>query len=663
LADFCYHILSNALLATMLALFAWVMSTMVSRPAIKHLLWVTVLLRLVVPPLMEVDLTGTRAWFTDMAVSSSRSPAGIAYKSIGQSDVLLAIAKTIGEPTVFPRKDFGGGGIAENPSEAAGRTIVPLRIRFDNIAHRTSSAVAYCYQRTAGVLFLAWCLGTITCIAIYLRSVILFNRRVRRLAYRSQIWQMRTEKVAKRMQLATCPDFYLMRAGISPMLWGFGRQTKILFPERLLESLNRREQDTLLAHELAHYRRGDQWVRALELIATAFFWWHPVLWWARQEIERYEEECCDAWAVRIANGCRRTYADALLSAVDFVSTALPPTASGVSHLGFLRRRLKAIMVDRTSNRQNLLPDSYPGVIACAVLVLIPAPAFFRAAVPRKAAPIAATTTTAQSGKPANPDSHVADVDVTSTKGPMRLTVDNDHRTRFANPNTGVHVEFPVGEVSAASFSHDGQWLALGTNHGTVTIIDCETGLVTGEHDIANGSVMSVAISPDEHALAVGTRDGVCTLLDLNDKGRKLLSRRRRQASLRSSTFSQDGRFLAVVWRQKRSDLLEIWDLNSDRVTGSRTLPRKSDHDAIAAVVPEPPNRPGGTSHRTGWVLLHNSGELSLWDGTSTIRKSVDMTASAAQLRELRLESRPGGGQFIKSLLDRTEASISADSTP
>ena len=65
-----------------------------------------------------------------------------------------------------------------------------------------------------------------------------------------------------------------------PMLWGFGSRTRLLFPERLLETLNASSQDTLLAHELAHYRRGDQWVRLLELFVTALFWWHPVVWWA-----------------------------------------------------------------------------------------------------------------------------------------------------------------------------------------------------------------------------------------------------------------------------------------------------------------------------------------------------------------------------------------------
>ena len=35
---------------------------------------------------------------------------------------------------------------------------------------------------------------------------------------------------------------------------------------------------------------GVGWRRSL-------FWWHPVVWWARREMEAAEEECCDAWVV------------------------------------------------------------------------------------------------------------------------------------------------------------------------------------------------------------------------------------------------------------------------------------------------------------------------------------------------------------------------------
>src|SRR5688500_1972047 len=49
-------IVSNVLLALLLALAAWFMQRWLRRPAIAHILWVLVLVKLVTPPLVSVSL-------------------------------------------------------------------------------------------------------------------------------------------------------------------------------------------------------------------------------------------------------------------------------------------------------------------------------------------------------------------------------------------------------------------------------------------------------------------------------------------------------------------------------------------------------------------------------------------------------------------------------
>src|SRR4051794_32499749 len=49
-------IVSNVLLASLLALAAWIVQRWLRRPAIAHLLWVLVLVKLVTPPLVSVSL-------------------------------------------------------------------------------------------------------------------------------------------------------------------------------------------------------------------------------------------------------------------------------------------------------------------------------------------------------------------------------------------------------------------------------------------------------------------------------------------------------------------------------------------------------------------------------------------------------------------------------
>jgi beta-lactamase regulating signal transducer with metallopeptidase domain len=102
----------------------------------------------------------------------------------------------------------------------------------------------------------------------------------------------------------------------------------------------------LLTHELAHYRRGDHWVRLLELVVTGLYWWHPIVWWGRREIEIAEEECCDAWVVGQFPQAPRRYAEALLETIDFLALTqpqLPPVASGIGDVPLLRKRLTQIM--------------------------------------------------------------------------------------------------------------------------------------------------------------------------------------------------------------------------------------------------------------------------------------------------------------------------------
>ena len=57
------------------------------------------------------------------------------------------------------------------------------------------------------------------------------------------------------------------------------------------------QRDAVLIHELAHLKRRDHWVRRLEAVVLGLDWWNPVAWWARREIEKAEEECCNAWIV------------------------------------------------------------------------------------------------------------------------------------------------------------------------------------------------------------------------------------------------------------------------------------------------------------------------------------------------------------------------------
>jgi hypothetical protein len=177
-------------------------------------------------------------------------------------------------------------------------------------------------------------------------------------------------QLAGDLGLVRSPSAWLVPGRISPLLWVFGGRARLLVPAALWDRLDAEQQRTLLVHELAHLRRGDQWVRCLEILVTGLYWWHPVVWWARREIREAEEQCCDAWVVWALPRAARAYATALVETVDFLSetrTALPVAASGIGQVHDLRRRITMIM--RGTTPRALSAAGFLAVVGLGVLLL------------------------------------------------------------------------------------------------------------------------------------------------------------------------------------------------------------------------------------------------------------------------------------------------------
>ena len=162
------------------------------------------------------------------------------------------------------------------------------------------------------------------------------------------------------------------------MVWAAGGSPRLILPVRLWDGLDPGQRDALLVHELAHLRRRDHWVRLLEAVVTALYWWHPAVWWARRELHESEERCCDAWVVGTLPGVARSYASALLATVDFLSevpSPLPVGASGLGrggHFQHLRRRLTLIMggtQPRALTRSALLAVLLLGIVTMPLSVI------------------------------------------------------------------------------------------------------------------------------------------------------------------------------------------------------------------------------------------------------------------------------------------------------
>ena len=113
-------------------------------------------------------------------------------------------------------------------------------------------------------------------------------------------------------------------------------------------------------------------MRWLELVALGLFWWHPVARWARHMRWQAEELCCDAQVITLLPGHARSYAEAMLAALDFISenrTACPIAASAISDTGLLRERLVRILAAKERHRMNRSARFAFSAVVLAVLPL------------------------------------------------------------------------------------------------------------------------------------------------------------------------------------------------------------------------------------------------------------------------------------------------------
>ncbi len=190
-----------------------------------------------------------------------------------------------------------------------------------------------------------------------------------------------TERVAEWARVVGVrPPRVVVTPGVgSPFLACVGRPVLVV-PEALLSGLPAEAWPGILVHELAHLRRRDHWVVWLELVANCLWWWFPVWWLVRRELRLSADLACDAWVVATAPDGRRAYAEALIEVSRVSSCVEPLPALAVAGPGrrsrtawarrVFERRLVMILRERAPARLSLL-----AVLGVAVLAVVVLPAW------------------------------------------------------------------------------------------------------------------------------------------------------------------------------------------------------------------------------------------------------------------------------------------------
>eukprot|EP00913_Durusdinium_trenchii_P008989 g8455.t1 len=619
--------LSNAVVASLMAVVVFGISRVCRRPALIHSLWMLVLVKLVTPPILPVPIE-----------ISGIEPPSIYVSPETPVETQLAVVEPVGpkrtieaeSPAVSEEAVARGEAAEPSPVNRAELTLKPTMLTPDGVEklvleprspakqrkpkasrktkRRNRVATIPVVQETADISHLVepkpgdpidaveapvdaaksvvadrsasaagrseaatpvvadvllhlhplvqfvlavWLIGSVVVGFSYYLRVVWFRNALRLAVKAPAELQAESADLARQLGINRAPTVWLVPGVVAPMLWGGTRRPELLFPRELLGRIDDDARATLMLHELAHLRRGDHWVRYLELFATVLYWWLPVVWWARRQLQIVEEECCDACVVNQFPANGGVYAAALLDTLDFLAEsrpAMPPTASGIGRVEFLKRRLTLIMQGTVSGRLTGFARLALVLLAAVALPMWP---------------------TLADGRNAEEEPAAAAPKEVPTRIKSERVAPTPAFSGFGEPidfeTASQTLQFDPLEVRSIDVSRDGKWMATGhgrwTTKGAVRLWDWKTRQELASFPAEKG-IASVKFSPDGTLLASAGWDFVIEVRDV--KTRKVITSINAFNTVSHLAFSPDGKLLASVSEGKE---FRLWDPRTGKEVG------------------------------------------------------------------------------------------------
>jgi hypothetical protein len=300
-------VVSNVLLALLLALTAWFVQRWLRWHGVAHILWVLVLVKLVTPPLVSVPLGKPPG-----SMACALGVCGCDHHSRTQTFV---------------------------------RDLLPW------------------------ILLAAWSAGAGATAWTAWRRSIWLRRLLTNTSPVPPEWQALAARLGCELALPRPPEVLAVPGRLPPLIVPGRLRPRLLLPMALLGRLNASQRIALLLHELIHIKRGDHLVRILELMVGVAYWWLPVVSLIGRQLRGCEEACCDAAVVAHLPQARRDYAQLLLDVLDFVNPLPGQAVQQVTAMSArdLEQRLRAIL-DSTPGTRRIWPAGALVMgLACAIL--------------------------------------------------------------------------------------------------------------------------------------------------------------------------------------------------------------------------------------------------------------------------------------------------------
>lgn len=324
------------------------------RPAIQHLLWLIVLLKLFVPPgLVWPWAPGIGPWAT-REIPPAEPPTlaqPLSNEPLNEAGALALLASL--------QEELLQAASEPEPSPAEAPISPPSQAE-----SRLAGDSAWLPLLGVGI----WLSGSVLVALRHGWQQLRWSRAVRR--GQSPPGELSSLVAELAQKFGVRPPRVRVVPGLSsPCIW-CGVRPWLLWPRALGRRLPQIQQQSIIAHELAHLRRRDHWTGWLLLAAGCLWWWNPVCWYVRRQLRFQAELACDAWVLDALPSQRRAYAEALLEVVQYVSqkaVLVPAMGMGGGPRQLLERRLTMIMRDRVPCKVPLITLLALALLAAAAL--------------------------------------------------------------------------------------------------------------------------------------------------------------------------------------------------------------------------------------------------------------------------------------------------------
>ncbi|MBC5996550.1 M56 family metallopeptidase [Romboutsia ilealis] len=162
-----------------------------------------------------------------------------------------------------------------------------------NKRNNTLRSIAYISENNGNIddffnlIFYIWIIGTVCVITNSIYKQIMFYKKMKNIKYKVEDENIIKilEKEKKNLKVKRNIDIFKVNGLSSPALIGF-INNKIIIPNK---DYNQEELKWILRHELIHFKRKDNLLKLLLIIASAIHWFNPLV----KILNKYFKEQCE----------------------------------------------------------------------------------------------------------------------------------------------------------------------------------------------------------------------------------------------------------------------------------------------------------------------------------------------------------------------------------